>query len=96
MSGLVIDATSTTGAAKVTIRVNSTYQVTIQSMLTLSNVREGDEVARGDTLGTTSNLVGLSLERNGKEICPYPHFTTEAMDAINLLARNFLVTVCDP
>ena len=95
VGGLIVDTESASGASQVTIRVNSTYQVTVASMLTLGSVRAGDEISRGDVVGTTSSAVTVSVERNGTETCPYPFFNATAMDAINLLARNLLVTVCD-
>ena len=95
VSGLVTHTSSTANDASVTIRVNNRYEVTVGKLKTKSDVRAGDEIDAGDTIGTAETTLNLAVQAEGDDICPYQLFNTESIDSINLIARTQLITLCD-
>ena len=95
VSGVVTQTSSTANEASVTIRVNNRYEVTVGRLKTKSDVRAGDEIDAGDTIGTAETTLNLSVQAEGDAVCPYQLFSAEALDSINLIARTTLITLCD-
>jgi|GEM_PF-2593558 len=95
VSGLVTHTSSTANDASVTIRVNNRYEVTVGKLKTKADVRAGDEIEAGDTIGTAETTLNLTVRAEGDAVCPYQLFNSEALDSINLIARTTLITLCD-
>ena len=91
VSGLVTSTLSTSGNMQVTIRANARFNVTVSGLTALGNVRAGDSIVAGDSLGTSTSTVSLALEENGESVCPFPRFTDTALATFNLATAS---TVC--